>query len=96
MYESASLILNNFFNGGMAVANIHLPIIGLKIDISITVMVVEILHVSLGDHKWGFVMSLIKICEMFLSFGNDFLGIACEGLGGVCREGEMKRGEVPT
>ena len=83
MYESASLILNNFFNGGMAVANIHLPIIGLKIDISISIMVIEILHVSLGNYKRGFVMSLIEICEMFLSFGNDFLDIASEGLGNM-------------
>jgi hypothetical protein len=28
-------------------------------------------------------MSLIEICEMFLSFGNDFLDIASEGLGNM-------------
>lgn len=83
MNESSSLILDDFFYGGMAVSNIYLPIIGLEINISISIMVIEILHVSLCDNKRGFVMSLIEICEMFLSFGNDFLDIASEGLGNM-------------
>jgi hypothetical protein len=83
MNESSGLILYDFFYGGMAVSNIDLSIIGLKIDISISIMVIEILHVSLGNYKRGFVMSLIEICEMFLSFGNDFLDIASDGLGNM-------------
>ena len=59
MNESSGLILYDFFYGGMAVSNIDLSIIWLQINVSVSFVVIEVLHVTLSDDQGSFVVGLI-------------------------------------
>lgn len=94
--EPISLILDDFFDGRMAMADIHLSIIWLQVKIAVTLMVEKVLHVTLGNDEWIFVVSLIEIREMLQPFGNDLIGITGKGLRSVVGGRKLESGEQPS
>ena len=96
MNESISLILDDFFYGRMAMTDIHLTIIRLQVKIAVKLVVEKVLHVTLGNDEWIFVVSRIEIREMLQPFGNDLIGITGKGLRSVGGGGKLESGEPPS
>lgn len=59
-------------------------------------MVEKVLHVTLGNDEWIFVVSLIEIREMLQPFGNDLIGITGKGLRSVVGGRKLESGEQPS
>lgn len=90
MDESASLVLDDLLDGGMVVADIHLTIIRFQVQITVALVIIEVLHVTLGDNEWSLVVGLVEIGEMLQPLGDDLLSITGEGLRGMGGLGELE------
>lgn len=80
MNESASLVLDDFANGRMVVADVNLSSVSLEVQVTIAFMIKKILKVSFSDYEGCFVVSRIGDREMLLSFGDDLIRFSSERL----------------
>lgn len=79
----------------MVVSQHNLSIIRLEVDISVSLVIEEILKMSFSDDQRLFVVSLIYVGKVFQPLGDDFLSIALEGLWRVFDGRQLKRREEP-
>lgn len=81
--QFSSLVLDDLFDGGMVVADIYLTVIWLQVKITVALVVEEVLHVSLSNDEWGFVVGLIEIWKMSQPLGDNLLSVTSEWLGNM-------------
>lgn len=93
MDEFAGLVLDDLLDSWMVVTDVDLSVIRLQVNVSVSLVVVEILQVSLTDNQGCLVMGLVDVGEVFESLGDNLFSVANEGARIVGGGREAQRGE---